>query len=179
MSRHTFNTTDLNNAPVMVIVGFDNPTESFYFQVHREGEIAEASIAMPEVEFDSVGLFKTLNGLGVALPVEIINTLAFESMFGGSNQTRTWPDHAKSEVEKALISAGLIQNMSCSLPSPSKCQWVLIGQDKDQYTIHFDEMHEVFIPHRLLTDEQAAIGAHVGSEKLLALLTAENLVKTS
>jgi hypothetical protein len=111
MSRHTFNTTDLNNAPVMVIVGFDNPTESFYFQVHREGEIAEASIAMPEVEFDSVGLFKTLNGLGVALPVEIINTLAFESMFGGSNQTRTWPDHAKSEVEKALISAGLIQNM--------------------------------------------------------------------
>ena len=40
MSRHTFNTTDLNNAPVMVIVGFDNPTESFFFQVHREGEIA-------------------------------------------------------------------------------------------------------------------------------------------
>lgn len=175
MSQHVFNTTDLNNAPVKVVVGFDNPTQAFFFQVHRDGVVTESSIGMPEVTFDSVGLMQSVNGLGIVVPHPLVNRLGMEGMFGAANEVKEWPDHEKSEMEKALLSAKMIQVIDSCLPQPTKPQWVFVGVDSDDYSIHHDEVLDVYTPRRLLTTEQAHRGPLISSEELLAMLNSDNM----
>ncbi len=175
MSQHFFNTTDLNDAPVKVVVGFDNPTQAYFFQVHRDGVVTESSIAMPEVTFDSVGLMQSVNALGIVVPHDLVNHLGLEGMFGASNDVTSWPDYEQSEMEKALLSAGMIQNVDSSLPRPTKPQWVLVGLDSDDYSRHYDEVVDVYTPRRVLTTEQAHRGPLLSSEELLKMLTSDNM----
>lgn len=177
MSQHIFNTTDLNNASVKVVVGYDNQTAEYFFQVHRNGEVEESSLAMPDVTFDSVGLLQSVNRLGIVVPVPLVNQLALEGMFGAPNDAKEWPDHEKSETEKALLTLGMIQNMASYLPQPTKAQWVLVGLDSDDYSIHCDQIHEVYTPRRMLTTDQAHRGPLISAEELLAMLTSDTLMK--
>lgn len=99
MSRHIIPITPEIKRLYQVVVGYDNPLKTFFFQVWDSKE-AEEPINNSFAEFDSVDeLMDALNDFlgnvigktyNYPMPLELLEQLYAEQCLGGSNVVKSW-----------------------------------------------------------------------------------------
>lgn len=175
MSQHTFSTTSATGEPVNVSIGFDPRLGECFYNCFIDHEVTASSLGEAEPkDWDTIlrNLAKSL----VAVPAELISTLAMEILLGGSNEAKDWGDYPLSNVERALLELGFFQAMI----SKPQSIWLIEPKDVDlgAYRCLQTATHHVHLPLSFLkdTDAESPVFIPITEDDLIALLTGAEFV---
>lgn len=152
MSKHFIKQTSVNGVELVLECGYDRPTESFFANISSEGDVYYTSLA----EFgpkDSGWLLTVTAKHGLVLPPKMMETLAMEAMFGGSNAVVEHDAYTLTNADKLLLLLGFRQQMPSMLPVGSPV-WVWYTDNEEglgEYALLQCKDYQAFVP-RLLCD---------------------------
>lgn len=152
MSKHFIKQTSVNGVELVLECGYDRPTESFFANISSEGDVYYNSLA----EFgpkDSGWLLTVTAKHGLVLPQKMMETLAMEAMFGGSNAVVEHDAYTLTNADKLLLLLGFRQQMPSMLPVGSPV-WVWYTDNEEglgEYALLQCKDYQAFVP-RLLCD---------------------------
>lgn len=152
MSKHFIKQTSVDGIELVLECGYDRPTESFFANISSEGDVYYTSLA----EFgpkDSGWLLTVTAKHGLVLPQKMMETLAMEAMFGGSNAVVEHDAYTQTDADKLLLLLGFRQQMPSMLPVSSPV-WVWYTDNEEglgEYALLQCKDYQAFVP-RLLCD---------------------------
>lgn len=122
MSKHYIKQTNVNGIEMVLECGYDRPTGSFFANIHSEGDIYYTSLAELGSK-DSGWLLTVTAEHGLVVPRKMMDRLAIEAMFDGSNDVIEHEPYTQTESDRRLLQLGFRQQMPSMLPTENPV-WV-------------------------------------------------------
>lgn len=171
MSKHFNFQTNTAGDKLLLEAGFDGPTHQFFVNISLDGEMIYSSLADPAESKDSSWLATVTATHGLVIPHPMMEKLAMEAMFGGSNAIVEHPDHVQTETESLLLQIGCRQEMPSYLPVSKESTWVFYTDTErglGEYALAQSDLYHVYLP-RVICDLKPS------QEGRWPVLTAESL----
>lgn len=152
MSKHFNFQTNTAGEKLLLEVGFDGPTHQFFANISFDGEMIYSSLADPAESKDSSWLATVTATHGLVIPHPMMEKLAREAMFGGSNAIVEHPDHVQTEIESLLLQIGCRQQMPSHLPFPKDASWVFYTdavRGIGEYVLAQSDLYEIYLPRMI------------------------------
>lgn len=147
MSKHFIKQTNVNGIELVLECGFDRPTDSFFANIYFEGDIHYTSLA--ELGSHDSGWLLTVTAKhGLVIPRKMMESLATEAMFGGSNTVTDHCNYLQTESDKWLLLLGFRQEMPSMFPVEDPV-WVWHSDDREslgQYALLQCKAYQAYVP---------------------------------
>ncbi|KGH30823.1 hypothetical protein [Comamonas testosteroni] len=150
MSKHFIKQTSVNGVELVLECGYDRPTESFFANISSEGDVYYTSLAETGPK-DSGWLLTVTAKHGLVLPQKMMESLAMEAMFGGSNAVTEHDAYTQTESDKHLLLLGFRQQMPSMLPVDNPV-WVWYTDNDEglgQYALLQSKGYQAYVPSLL------------------------------
>ncbi len=150
MSKHLINQTNVNGIEMVLECGYDRPTGSFFANIHSEGDIYYTSLVELGSK-DSGWLLTVTAEHGLVVPRQMMDRLAIEAMFDGSNDFIEHEPYTQTESDRRLLQLGFRQQMPSVLPTdnPVWAWFTDSEEDLGTYALLQSKDYQAYVPSLL------------------------------